>query len=142
MLRFEEVTDERTREAVFKGLTEMTACPQDQQKKSIQQIRKDLEEEHLRGMQDRMDRVTGISKDLRRTILKEFKPDEQLEDYYRRRLQTLNEKYGDASTSEALVGGTNRRVKRILRSGAQRLTVPGRSSSTLANMAQMQYNQI
>lgn len=44
-------------------------------------------------MQNRMENVTGISKSLQQTILKEYKPDEQLSEFYRNRLQTLSDKY-------------------------------------------------
>jgi len=40
-----------------------------------------------------MENVTGISKSLQQTILKEYKPDEQLSEFYRNRLQTLSDKY-------------------------------------------------
>lgn len=109
--------------------------------KSTQTAKKGVDQRHVRDMQDRMEKVTGINKSLQNTILKEYKPDKQLEEYYRRRLQTLSEKYQDVPQSACpSQGSSNRLVKRILRSRAHRLALSP-SSATLANAAQIQHNQ-
>lgn len=109
--------------------------------KPIQAAKKGVAQQQVQDMYDRMEKVTGINKSLQQTILREYKPDEQLEEYYRRRLQTLNDKYNNGPQSAGLPqGSSNRLVKRILRSRAHRLAFSPRST-TIASAAQIQHNQ-